>query len=233
MPTLADGGARIWVIAHRGASHDEPENTLPAFERAIELGADFVELDVQVSSDGELVVFHDLSLDRLTSLSGPLRHRPEAELHEVGIPTLAEVVELTAGRIGVMAELKSPRLYRRHDVVRRTVELLPRGSLVLSFDASALEEAARLRPRHDLIQHVGFGVTIRRAARYAWGVGFLNERVTARGLATAARLSLASTVYTVNDTKRVKELAALGVAGVFTDCPDRALRSLARPRPAG
>jgi glycerophosphoryl diester phosphodiesterase len=222
----------MWVIAHRGASHDEPENTLPAFERAIELGADFVELDVQVSLDGELVVFHDLGLDRLTPLSGPLRRRPAAELREVGIPTLAQVVEVTTGRIGVMAELKRPRLYRRHDVVRRTVELLPPGSLVLSFDAAALQEAARLRPRHDLLQHVGFGVTIRRAARYAWGVGFLDERVTARGLAAAARLGLASTVYTVNDADRIRQLAELGVAGVFTDCPDRALQALAPPLPA-
>ena len=57
-----------WVIAHRGASADERENTLPAFERAIELGADFVEFDVQASADGALVVFHDLDLDRLTPL---------------------------------------------------------------------------------------------------------------------------------------------------------------------
>ena len=49
-----------WVIAHRGASAEEQENTLPAFERAIELGADYVEFDVQASSDGALVVFHDL-----------------------------------------------------------------------------------------------------------------------------------------------------------------------------
>ena len=48
-----------WVIAHRGASWEERENTLPAFERAIALGADFAELDVQASKDGELVVFHD------------------------------------------------------------------------------------------------------------------------------------------------------------------------------
>ena len=62
-----------WVIAHRGASSEEKENTLPAFERAIELGADFVEFDVQASSDGGLVVFHDLRLDRLTEARGPLR----------------------------------------------------------------------------------------------------------------------------------------------------------------
>ena len=74
------------VIAHRGASWHERENTLPAFERAIREGADFVELDVQASQDGALVVFHDLELDRLTPLRGPLRRRPLAELREVGSP---------------------------------------------------------------------------------------------------------------------------------------------------
>ena len=106
-----------WVIAHRGASVDETENTLPAFERAIEVGADYVEFDVQASSDGGLVVFHDLRLDRLTPARGPLRARPLAELRELGIPTLEEVLELTAGRVGVMVELKSPWLFRRHDIV--------------------------------------------------------------------------------------------------------------------
>jgi glycerophosphoryl diester phosphodiesterase len=106
-----------WVIAHRGASWDETENTLPAFEHAIADGADFVEFDVQAASDGALVVFHDLALDRLTPLKGLLRRRPLAELREVGIPTLEEVLDLAAGRIDVMAELKSPHLYRRHHIV--------------------------------------------------------------------------------------------------------------------
>ena len=75
------------VIAHRGASWDEPENTLPAFRRAIELGADYVELDVHATKDGRRVVVHD-------------RPRPTGTY-----PTLEEVLELTAGRIGVMIEL--------------------------------------------------------------------------------------------------------------------------------
>src|SRR6185503_12697431 len=81
-------GRMTWIIAHRGASADERENTLPAFERAIAVGADFVELDVQVSADGALVVFHDVDLDRLTPLRGPLGKRPLAELREHAIPTL-------------------------------------------------------------------------------------------------------------------------------------------------
>ena len=220
-----------WVIAHRGASWYEPENTLPAFERAIAVGADYVEFDVQAASDGALVVFHDVELDRLTPLTGPLRHRPLAELREVGIPTLDQVLDLTSGRIGVMAELKSPHLYRRHDIVRRTVALLGREAVVISFSRPALLEARHSRPELRLLQHVGFGVSITAAADFAWGVGFHDSRITARGLARARELGLATTVYTVNEPARMRELAALGVDGTFTDQPELALHALAQPRP--
>ena len=216
-----------WVIAHRGASAEEKENTLPAFERAIELGADYVEFDVQASSDGEPVVFHDLRLDRLTPAVGPLRARPLAELRELGIPTLEEVVELTAGRIGVMAELKSPWLFRRHDIVGRTVQLLGPEAVVVSFSRRAILETRRLRPALRTVQHVGFGTSIRAAADFAWAAGFDDSRVTSRGIAKAHRLGLKALVYTVNDPSRLRELQALGVDGVFSDLPDRARATLA------
>ena len=176
-----------WVIAHRGASADERENTIPAFERAIELGADFVELDVQVSADGALVVFHDLDLDRLTPLRGPLRRRTLAELREHGIPTLEEVVDLTRGRIGVMAELKRAYLYRRHDVVGRTVALLGPEDVVLSFCAAHAPGGAPPVPLASRPPARGYGVSIRAASSYAWAVGFHDPRVTERGLARPAR----------------------------------------------
>ena len=208
-----------WVIAHRGASTDERENTLPAFERAIAVGADFVELDVQVSADGALVVFHDVELDRLTPLEGSLRKRSLAELREHAIPMLEDVLELTRGRIGVMAELKSPHLYRRHDVSGRTAARLGPDDVLLSFSKRALLDAKRSRPDLRLLQHVGLGVSIRAASSYAWGVGFWDPRVTGRGLARARKLGLATTVYTVNDADRMRKLAALGVDGVFSDRP--------------
>ena len=217
-----------WVIAHRGASWDERENTLPAFERAIAVGADYVELDVQVSADGALVVFHDLDLDRLTPLSGPLRRRPLAELREVGIPTLAEVVELVQGRVAVMAELKSAHLYRRHDLVRRTLALLGRDDVVVSFERRCLLEALRLRPSLRVLQHVGFGVSIRAASAYAWAVGFHHLRVTSRGLARARALGLETTVYTVNDPSRMVWLSGLGVSGIFSDRPGLLRETLGR-----
>ena len=216
------------VIAHRGASADEQENTLPAFERAIELGADYVEFDVQAASDGALVVFHDLRLDRLTPASGPLRFRPLAELRELGIPTLEEVLELAAGRIGVMAELKSPWLFRRHDIVGRTVRLLGPAAVVVSFSRTAILETRRRRPSLRTVQHVGYGTSIRAASAFAWAAGFDDSRVTPRGVARAHALGLRALVYTVNEPSRLLALQANGVDGIFTDRPGLARETLAR-----
>src|ERR1700675_3455622 len=108
------------VIAHRGASAELPENTLPAFERALELGADFVELDVHADASGRLVVTHD-------------RPQPGRVY-----PTLEETLELMRGRIPAMVELKTPRRYRRHDVVARTARLLDDDDVVLCFQRPPL-----------------------------------------------------------------------------------------------
>ena len=193
------------VIAHRGASHDHPENTLPAFERAIELGADYVELDVHADAGGRLVVTHD---------------RPRAGR---AYPTLEEALDVMRGRIGVMLELKTPSRYRRHDVVARAVRLLGSDDALVCFQRSALVEARLLRPGLRTVQHVGFGVSIR-GARDAWAAGFQDARVTRRGVAAALALRLEPLVYTVNEPARMRELADAGVAGVFTDRPDLALR---------
>jgi glycerophosphoryl diester phosphodiesterase len=189
----------VLVIAHRGASAELPENTLPAFERAIELGADFVEFDVW----NALEVTHD----------PPQR--------DVSYPGLTDVIELCRGRIGLMVELKRPRA----DLVARALRLLDDEDVVLSFQRRAIEEAHQLRPRMRTIQHVGFGTSIR-TAQGGWAVGFQNQRVTRRGLAVAQALGLATTVYTVNEPARMLELRELGVTGIFTDDPRAALATL-------
>jgi glycerophosphoryl diester phosphodiesterase len=190
----------VIVIAHRGASSERRENTLPAFERAIELGADYIELDVWHGRE----VTHD-------------RPQPGASY-----PTLAEVVDLCRGRIGLMVELKRPRA----GDVRRALELLDTDAVLVSFNRPALVEARRLRPGLRTVQHVGFGVSIR-GATGAWAAGFKDSRVTARGISAARRLGLVPLVYTVNDVERMAELAALGIAGIFTDVPEQALRRFA------
>lgn len=186
------------MIAHRGASAELPENTLAAFERAIGLGADFVELDVW----NGLQVTHD----------APKRNREYL--------ALTDVIDLCRGRIGLMVELKRPR----GDTVERALQLLTDDDVVVSFQRRAIEEVRTRRPKLRTVQHVGFGVSIRRAAALgAWAVGFQDERLTARGAAKAQSLGLETTVYTVNDEARMRELRDLGVSGIFTDDPRRAI----------
>jgi glycerophosphoryl diester phosphodiesterase len=193
------------VIAHRGASSELPENTLPAFERALELGADFVELDVHADAAGRLVVTHD---------------RPQPGR---AYPTLEEALDVMRGRIPAMVELKTPRRYRRHDVVARTARLLGSDDVVLCFQRLPLEEVRLLRPALRTVQHVGYGVSIR-GARGAWAAGFADSRVTRRGVDAARSLGLVPLVYTVNDASRMRELEAGGVEGIFTDRVEAALR---------
>jgi glycerophosphoryl diester phosphodiesterase len=191
----------VLVIAHRGASFDRPENTLAAFERAIELRADYIELDVWP----DLSVTHD---------------RP---VPGTGYPSLAEVVDLCRGRIGLMVELKRPR----GDVVDRALRLLDEETVLVCFQRRALEHARALRPGIRTVQHVGFGVSIRGAAE-AWAAGFRDDKVTPARLELARTYGLATTVYTVNAPARIRELAELGVDGVFTDRPDLARDVLGR-----
>jgi len=98
------------------------------------------------------------------------------------------------------------------------------------FQRTALEEARALRPGLRTVQHVGFGVSVR-AARGAWAAGFQDARVTARGVAAARRAGLVPLVYTVNEPARIRALAAIEVAGIFTDRPDLALRERPPARP--
>jgi len=104
--------ALIHNIAHRGASAYEPENTLRAFERAIEMGATMMELDVHLSRDGQPVIIHDPDLSRTTDGAGRVGELTLEQIRRLNagqgerIPTLAEVIDLVRGRAQLYIELK-------------------------------------------------------------------------------------------------------------------------------
>ncbi len=109
---IIDNANAPLVIAHRGASGHIAENTLEAFEKAIELGADMVELDVYCCASGELVVFHDKLLDDKTNGVGFIEQQPLDRLKtylvagEYAIPTLQEVLDCIDRQVKVDIELK-------------------------------------------------------------------------------------------------------------------------------
>jgi glycerophosphoryl diester phosphodiesterase len=106
------------IVAHRGIATEFPENTLPAFEKAVALGADAIELDVRLTADHLPVIYHYSYLEANSSGVGPIFEQTLADLRSVsvrghttitaGIPTLAEVLEAFAGRIGLEIEIKGP-----------------------------------------------------------------------------------------------------------------------------
>ena len=116
---------RPFVIAHRGASAELPENTLPAFERAIEYGADFVELDVHARPDGELVVTHDQPRGRTVApdARGGTRPLPWPDRGDGGA--------------------EDAYRYRRHRMIERTLALLDEDAVVVCFEAGAIARVAR------------------------------------------------------------------------------------------
>ncbi|HIE28510.1 TPA: glycerophosphodiester phosphodiesterase [Candidatus Poribacteria bacterium] len=138
-------------IAHRGASGYEPENTIRAFEKAIELGADMVELDVHLSRDGRLIVMHNASVDKTTDGSGYIKDLTLQELKtfDAGkgeqIPTLQEAIDCVKGRCGLYIELKGE--YTERPVVELIRENAMQNAVIIaSFDRNKVRQVKELAP---------------------------------------------------------------------------------------
>lgn len=232
-------------IAHRGASAECPENTLVAFRRAMELGANMIECDLQLTADGHVVVFHDWSLERTTDGSGTVRDQPLAVLRSLDagswkeprfagerVPTLEEALDATAGRVGLNLELKSLRaegllalsalrIVEQHAALDRV--------LFSSFDARLLE---RLRDASAdariavLWAHPPFDDAFGIAGELRAEAIHPPDRGTEAALVREARdRGLATNVWTVNSLDRMLELVGFGVAGVISDHPGRLLEA--------
>lgn len=214
-------------IAHRGASAYEPENTLRSFERAIELNADMIELDVRYSLDRHLVVVHDSKVDRTTDGRGLVALKTLSELKELDagkgeqIPTLEEVLELGIGRTKFVIELKE------NGVEDRVVDLINKNNLledvfIISFKPKRLKMIKELEPklRTGLILFASLD-PVRLAkdcgadavAPFRWFItkGFI-DRARESGLYTFT--------WIVDETSKAQGLRDIGVSGIVTNKPD-------------
>ena len=234
---------RPLIFAHRGASKAAPENTLPAFEAAIRLGADGVELDVQYSSDGALVIFHNDTLEKTSDGAGRVTAHTLAELRALDagswfgpsfagtrIPTLDEALDLIKGKLLVNVELKvlgtlrsgmgadAVKAIRAHGMADQVV--------ISSFNPFALRQAKGAGPEiecalllaHDLPSWMRWGFT-RRYSR-ADGLHPDSDMVDETYSARARKLDLPVRVWTVDDEAEVRRLIALGVDAIITNVPD-------------
>lgn len=146
----------VQVIAHRGGPVHAPENTLAAFRNAIDQGVSWLEFDVQMTRDGELVVIHDETVDRTTDGTGAVRDLTLAQVRALDagggerVPTFQEVVDLArAHGVGILPETKAAHLYpgieERLLAVLVAADYLDR-TVVQSFDAASLERLRALAP---------------------------------------------------------------------------------------
>ena len=221
-------------MGHRGAAGHEPENTLRAFRRAVELGADMVELDVQLCGSGELVVIHDDTVDRTTDGSGAVGELSLDELRGLdaglgeGIPTLDEVIDLLGGRIGINIELKGlGTAGPAYESMGRGVA--ERGWSREGFQVSSfhLEELTAMRVTSG---EARTGVLFFRDRRGAMEFARVNEAYSLNPffgaidvgfVEEAHRLGLKVYPWTVNEPGDIRRMKALGVDGIISDYPDR------------
>ena len=233
---------RTQVTAHRGASKAAPENTIPAFEAAIESGADYIELDVQLTKDGELVVFHDDNIKRTTNGNGILTNMTYDELQkysagswfkddgsfdDVKIPKLSEVLELVGHDILLNIEIKS------HGNVKATaekvVELVEEYDIgsscyITSFSYQALKKVKELQPKIKtaLIANIAPS-TVYSQMKYIDAVSmnylFVNSSVVNYAHHSGKKVF----VWTVDRSGEMKKMMALGVDNIITNRPEKCL----------
>ena len=233
----------VLVIAHRGSSETAPENTLAAFRLAVEQRADFIEFDVQESSDGEVVVVHDSDLMKVGGSPLKVWEATATQLRAVDIgsrtapqfsservPTLAETLAVSRGGSRVVVELKSyghdERLEERVVAIVEAAGMVD-DSIFMSLDHDMVRKIKQLRPSWRA------GVLVAKAIGdlTSLGADFLavESRLATRAFVRQAhRAGQDVYVWTVNDPAAMLAAMSNGVDGLITDAPDLARRVVAR-----
>ncbi len=225
---------KILKIGHRGASGYEPENTLISFERAIELKADGIELDVHLSCDGELVVIHDETIDRTTNGKGEVYQMTLHDLkkiridNSVEIPTLIEVLELVNRRCFINIELKGMGTAKpvsdliNHYISDKKWEI--NDFLISSFNWEMLEEFHLLNPK------IRIGVLTEEAIETAFAFA---KKIKAFSIHPDYQLLSKENValmrendfgvfpWTVNTQEDIQKIKSFNINGIISNFPDK------------
>ena len=236
------------VVAHRGASADAPENTIPAFQLAVDMGADAIEVDVHLTADGKLAVIHDETLDRTTDLTGAVAAMTLARIRradagfrfetvdgsypfrgkKIRVPTLSEVIAWLPEGIGLVIEIKARTATDATVRALRRSKVRAAGAVSLvSFDEQVLDRARELDPA------IPTGYLLVPFQSPEVGLTYVVEHGHTAilpwegdlGLDPKPLMYLANAYgrlvgcYVVNDPERMQQLAALGLWGFVTDLP--------------
>lgn len=229
-------------LAHRGASGHAPENTLAAFRKAIELGADWIELDVFVV-ENELVVIHDNRLERTTNGTGYVTGRSLSYLRSLDagngqqIPLLPEVLDMAALQIKINIELKGPNTAGPvATLVKTSVKDHGWGYddfLVSSFDHRQVKEIKTRCPALPVapnITGVPLGLDRLAADLSPFSIHVDADFLSAELISDIHNLGCLAFVFTANTAEEIERLRDMGADGVFTNFPERVKRAVPGPR---
>ncbi|MGB0605346.1 MAG: glycerophosphodiester phosphodiesterase [Candidatus Latescibacterota bacterium] len=225
-------------IAHRGASGRglAPENTLAAFEKALDIGVDMLEIDVRVTGDGQLIVLHDPSLDRTTDCEGIVREMRLDEIRQADagdgerVPILPEVFDLARNRAPILLEIKSDFIAER--VVQAIADAqIEEQVVVQSFNPQTVERVKRLAPHLPSSLLIGelpttpSRVRARRLVSQVLEVGantlsIWHATLTPSLIEEMRKRGIAVWAWTVDEEITMRDLAMMGVQGLVTNYPD-------------
>jgi glycerophosphoryl diester phosphodiesterase len=243
------GKFSVMVIAHRGFSGDAPENTLVAFQKAIEVGCDMMELDVHLSRDGQVVVIHDHSLERTTNGRGKVADYTLEELKQLDagfwfatrfsgepIPTLKEALQLAKGRILVNIEIKNGSLgqYTITDLADRTLQEVEKAAMAEQVIFSSFYPLAldRIQERDSrlwvaLLYHKSWQSIPQVTGGKSFSIlNLRNSYLTKGKIARIHQEGIRVNTYTVNAAAQMERFIRWGVDGIVTNHPDRLIKIL-------
>lgn len=228
------------TIGHRGAAGVAPENTLPAFQKAVQVGLDMAELDVQLTKDQQLVVIHDQDLSRVAGCSAKVKDLTLRELKELEVgswwdeeyvgeqvPTLAEVIEVVKGELKLNIELK-PGLEDPSLVIEQVVDLLQEKNfidqvIVSSFNHQLVKQVKELNPNLTTAVLMA-ACSINPVAVIDWANAdglHLEQAVVNKKVVTEVKAAgYFINAWTVNKLEIIEQFRQLGVTGIITDYPD-------------
>lgn len=237
---------KVVNVAHRGASGHAPENTMAAFHEAFKMKADYIEIDVQMSKDGELVLIHDTTLDRTTNGTGYVGDHTLEELKQLDagswfsdefagekIPTFEEVLDAFRGKIGILVELKSPELYpgieeKVANALKERNMDKPRNNKIIiqSFNHDSVLTTKALLPRIPVGVLAGMSwkdVTDQELEEFASYADYFNPNMNILDAELVDRIhdiGMDIWPYTVREKEQADRLLKLGVDGIITDFPE-------------
>lgn len=241
------------IFAHRGAKAVAPENTLPAFAKALEMGVAGIELDVHCGKDDTLVVIHDASVERTTNGSGAVSDYTAAELAQldagshfdatfanVGVPTLAEVFDLVEDRCLVNVEVKTFDPTGGNQVEPLIAMIQARNLyaqvIVSSFNPMTLIKLRWLDPKVRL--GLLYYLPMTSWLANAWFTPIMQPEavhphsslIDEQHVTWARNQNCAVNTWTVNDIDEAKRLAGLGIDAIMSDVPDQIMAALVQSK---